>query len=55
MRVNDVSRILHRALTGQDRSFCARAWEHRNTSRFWRAWVFVFGIQHCAESFDRYR
>lgn len=28
-------------------SLCARAWDMREVSRFWAAWVRVFGPRHC--------
>lgn len=50
----DLSRISHRLATGQNRSWCARAWENRNTCVFWRLWVRIFGKRHCETSWRRY-
>jgi hypothetical protein len=50
-RASNLSRILHDALYADaSMSLCARAWDRQDVSRFWRAWVRVFGAEHCRRS-----
>jgi hypothetical protein len=45
------SSFLHWVIFGCDRmSICGRAWERREEYTFWRAWVAVFGHDHCRNS-----
>lgn len=56
MRLDDLSRVLHKAITGQDMAFCARAWKHR-THCGWRLYIAVidfFDRGHCERSYRRY-
>lgn len=54
-RILNLSRILHDLLfEDASQSLCSRAWQQRETSTFWRAWVFVFGRRHCRRSFHFY-
>lgn len=51
-----ISARMHRMIYGDDHnmSLCARAYWKRDTNRFWRLWVLVFGIKHCKKSWDWY-
>ena len=52
----DLSRIAHDLIfRDQSQSLCARAWQYKNVSRFWAAWVCVFGNEHCEKSYRHYR
>lgn len=52
----NLSRVLHDAIySDASQSLCARAWEYRETSHFWAAWVAVFGRRHCRKSWEYYR
>ena len=47
----NLSRVLHVALyRDASMSLCARAYDRRDVSRFWRLWCAVFGESHCRES-----
>jgi hypothetical protein len=47
----NLSRVLHDALyRDASMSLCARAWDRREVSRFWRAWCALFGADHCRKS-----
>jgi hypothetical protein len=49
--LSDLSRLLHDAVFRDGTmSLCARAYDRRDVSRFWRAWCAVFGDRHCRES-----
>ena len=50
-RADDLSRALHDWLFDDaSMSLCARAYDRQNVSRFWAAWVRVFGPEHCRRS-----
>jgi len=55
MALRSLSRVTHKAMTGRDISWCGYAWSMREQSRFWRAWVMVFGAGHCCRSFEYYQ
>jgi len=51
----NLSRILHDLLfKDASQSLCSRAWQQQDQSRFWRAWVWVFGRRHCRRSYVYY-
>ena len=46
-----LSQIVHDMIwTDTSQSLCARAYDLRDVSAFWRAWVIVFGERHCRAS-----
>ena len=47
-------RIHNRIYTDTSESLCSRAWRLQGDSRFWRAWVRVFGPDHCQKSYRHY-
>lgn len=50
-RLSNLSRILHDMLfRDASMSLCARAYDRHDVSRFWRAWVRVFGADHYRRS-----
>lgn len=56
VNVRDWSRILHNCIfSDADQSLCARAWQYREKSRLWAAWVVVFTPSHCERSFRHHR
>ncbi|KKK94450.1 hypothetical protein LCGC14_2682740 [marine sediment metagenome] len=56
VNVRDWSRILHNCIfSDADQSLCARAWQYRDESRLWAAWVVVFTPSHCERSFRHHR
>jgi hypothetical protein len=54
-RICELSRVMHDCLfSDTSQSLCSRAWQRRNVSRFWAAWVRIFGQAHCARSYRHY-
>ncbi len=52
--LDDISRITCNVITGDNTSWCSKAWRQRERHWFWAAWVFVFGREHCRKSNDYY-
>ena len=51
-KLSDLSCLIHnRIFDDVDESLCNRAWRLRRASRFWAAWVGLFGTNHCRASF----
>ena len=49
----NVSSFLHGLIWSDvTQSLCARAWDQKDDSRFWRAFVAVLGPGHCKASWD---
>lgn len=53
MWICNVSRMIHKFLTGRNESFCSFAY-HNQHRPFWALWVRVFGREHCRKSHSRY-
>jgi len=50
-----ISSLLHDLIwSDTSQSICSRAWQRQHDSRFWRAWVWVFGRRHCERSWRRW-
>jgi hypothetical protein len=53
--IQSTSRIVHDvSFRDTSESLCSRAWRLQGDSRFWRAWVRVFGRDHCQTSYRHY-
>lgn len=53
--IQSTSRIMHDvSFRDTSESLCSRAWRLQGDSRFWRAWVRVFGRDHCQTSYRHY-
>jgi hypothetical protein len=53
--IKDLSRLTHDLIyRDHSQSLCARAWQRRNISTFWRLWCRVFTDAHCEASFRHY-
>lgn len=51
----DLSRTTCYHLTGDNESWCSKAWRLSSERWFWRMWVYTFGIQHCYKSNEYHR
>lgn len=50
-----LSRLAHdRLFDDVSQSLCARGWWLRDADPFWRAWVKVFGPEHCRAAFHHH-
>jgi hypothetical protein len=53
--IQSTSRIVHDvSFRDTSESLCSRAWRLHGDNRFWRAWVRVFGRDHCQTSYRHY-
>jgi len=53
--IYSTSRIVHDvSFSDTSESLCSRAWRLQGDSRFWHAWVLVFGRDHCQKSYRHY-
>ena len=48
--LTDLSRVTCHYITGDDESWCSRAWRLSSEHTGWRMWVYVFGVIHCSMS-----
>lgn len=48
--ITDLSRLTCHYITGDNESWCSKAWRLYHRHWFWRAWVMVFGFSHCHKS-----